>query len=174
MSSTALLTVPDGLFAQVQAALYSDCMSIGARIRSSRKALRMSQQDLAAIIGVTDQAISNWERDKDVPKRANLQSLAEALKVEYYWLLDGASQAPPTDQASDSSGALTTEELNALLQGCVMLMAEKSDAEGADLVIQAIVKVARQRKADVSSLNLDSLRELIRATTDLSRSGLLR
>lgn len=42
-------------------------MTIGARIKQGRLKASLSQRQLAAKVGVSAQAISKYERDKDVP-----------------------------------------------------------------------------------------------------------
>lgn len=51
--------------------------SMGAMITSKRKALGMTQLDLAEKMGVTDKAVSKWERDLSVPDVESLPRLAE-------------------------------------------------------------------------------------------------
>ena len=42
-------------------------MSIGKNIRSLRESRGLSQIQLGKIAGVTDKAVSTWERDEKVP-----------------------------------------------------------------------------------------------------------
>jgi len=53
--------------------------TIGERIQARRKALKMSQVVLAKAVGVSNVAISQWERSETEPKGENLMSLASAL-----------------------------------------------------------------------------------------------
>lgn len=59
-------------------------MSLGARIRLARKAKGMSQGALAEEIGVTTQAVSQWERDETNPTSENLFALGEAIGLKGY------------------------------------------------------------------------------------------
>lgn len=54
--------------------------TIGTRIRKRRQALRMTQPELAARVGVNRSAVSAWERDVQYPLR-HLGALEEVLGV---------------------------------------------------------------------------------------------
>lgn len=56
-------------------------MTLGEQIKFYRKQAGMTQQKLADKLGVSFEAVSNWERDKNVPTADNLQYIAEALNV---------------------------------------------------------------------------------------------
>jgi transcriptional regulator with XRE-family HTH domain len=63
--------------------------SIGERIRRTRKARGLSQADLAALIGVSQPAIANWETGVHDPRRIALAKLADALQTPLDWLAAG-------------------------------------------------------------------------------------
>ena len=56
-------------------------MSIGDNIRSARKALRMSQDDLAEAIGANRVTISKYESGRFLPSVPALEKLALALRT---------------------------------------------------------------------------------------------
>ena len=60
-------------------------MTIGERIRELRRNKDYSQEYVAAILGVSRQAVSKWENDISSPDTQNLIALAELLDstVEY-------------------------------------------------------------------------------------------
>lgn len=47
----------------------ADGMPIGMRIKRRRQALGMKQEDLAAAVGVSRAAVSNWESGRHFPER---------------------------------------------------------------------------------------------------------
>lgn len=55
--------------------------TLGAMIAALRKEKGMTQLDLAQKLGVTDKAVSKWERDLSCPDINSLPKLAEALGV---------------------------------------------------------------------------------------------
>lgn len=67
-------------------------MSIGSRIRDARERAepKITQHKLAEACGVRHLAISQWERDKTVPRADQLATIAEACAVDPGWLLTGA------------------------------------------------------------------------------------
>lgn len=54
---------------------------ISEKILQRRKALGMSQETLANMIGVTNQSVSKWENDMSMPDIALVPSLCGALKI---------------------------------------------------------------------------------------------
>ena len=63
--------------------------TLGARIADLRKQQGMTQLDLAGKLGVTDKAVSKWERDLSCPDIHSLPVLAEALGVTVEDLMQG-------------------------------------------------------------------------------------
>lgn len=60
---------------------------LNERIREIRTAKKMSQVELANILGVTKQSVSNWENDNIQPSIEMLIKLAKALSVSSDYLL---------------------------------------------------------------------------------------
>lgn len=71
---------------------------IGDRIRLARKVKGLNQAELAAIIGVTQPAVANWESGVHDPRRLVLAKLANALDVSLDWLAAGARSAMELDK----------------------------------------------------------------------------
>lgn len=63
--------------------------TLGARIAELRKQQGMTQLDLAGKLGVTDKAVSKWERDLSCPDIHSLPVLAEVLGVTVEDLMQG-------------------------------------------------------------------------------------
>ena len=75
-------------------------IQIGSFIRDRRLQLEMTQQQLADKLGVTDKAVSKWERSVSYPDITILRELADALDVSVSELLAGkcdpqSSPVPP-------------------------------------------------------------------------------
>lgn len=69
---------------------------IGLFIRDRRLALGLTQQQLADKLGITDKAVSKWERSVSYPDITLLRELAAALEVSVTELLAGErDEAPP-------------------------------------------------------------------------------
>lgn len=63
--------------------------TIGSRIAQKRKALGLTQETLAAQLGISSQAISKWENDISYPDISLLPALAKILNCTTDELLSG-------------------------------------------------------------------------------------
>lgn len=70
--------------------------SFGARLRRLRVTRRLSQQQLAAHLGVSVPAISAWEKDRTRPRHGRIEALGALLDVSTAELLgtDGGEFSP--------------------------------------------------------------------------------
>lgn len=101
--------------------------NFGKRLRRLRKERGLTQDDIAAAIGVSRQIISRWERNEAVPKAGNLTALADTLGISADYLLHGKTNFPATPEipvevplneqileiAELAEAVLATEEPNA-------------------------------------------------------------
>lgn len=67
-------------------------MNMSDRIRQRRKELKLTQQALADLVGVSRVTVTGWERDDYQPNGANLQVLSDALQCDPIWLMSGKRQ----------------------------------------------------------------------------------
>ena len=77
---------------------------IGEKILECRKAANLSQEDFAAKVGVTRQAVSKWELDKAYPDLDKLVDICEIFQVSVTKFIYGKA-----DPASEEAGS---EEIN--------------------------------------------------------------
>lgn len=70
--------------------------TLAGRLKSRRKELGLSQNELAKSCGVSQPTIANWERGGHVPRQAALASIALGLDVDPLWLLSGLT---PSDKS---------------------------------------------------------------------------
>ena len=101
--------------------------NFGKRLRRLRKERGLTQDDIAAAIGVSRQIRSRWERNEAVPKAGNLTALADTLGISADYLLHGKTNFPATPEvpvevplnepileiAELAEAVLATEEPNA-------------------------------------------------------------
>lgn len=102
-------------------------MTTGQKIQALRKGRGLTQEQLAARLGVSRQAVSRWELDETLPDTQNLLPLKEALDVSIDTLLDstqgleepapqaGSAPAAASPPARPSLGALLKQRLWLLL-----------------------------------------------------------
>ena len=91
--------------------------SFGTMIAALRKERGMTQLELAEQMGVTDKAVSKWERDLSFPDVASLPRLAEVFGVSVDELMQGRSQA---DARGD--GEKTVALVDVILKGIAAAM----------------------------------------------------
>ena len=64
-------------------------MSIGQRIIELRKAINLTQNQLAKEMEISRQAVSKWETDQTIPDALNMIRLAEILDTDIEYLSTG-------------------------------------------------------------------------------------
>ncbi|MBV9654386.1 MAG: helix-turn-helix domain-containing protein [Acetobacteraceae bacterium] len=79
---------------------------IGARIRSARKDLQLTQDALATAVGVTRSAVAQWETDRAGQITGNLTRIAAVLGVNVEWLVHGTDLRAPSNAASGDELAM--------------------------------------------------------------------
>lgn len=104
-------------------------MSLGKRIKAARERLRPkpTQADVAAKFGVTDKAVSAWERNDTVPDLDKIAKLAKVLKVPCIWLLEGSGEPPAPDAIEVTIEGLRPSE-RALVAAMIETIRNKRDA----------------------------------------------
>ncbi|MCI1439836.1 MAG: helix-turn-helix domain-containing protein [Acetobacter peroxydans] len=81
---------------------------IGERIRTKRELLGFTTDELAGMLGVTGNAVTQYETGRAIPKPNRFEALAVALRTNTTWLLTGGE---PDEQVK----AQTKTELEALI-----------------------------------------------------------
>lgn len=64
-------------------------MNLKERIKNSRIAAKMTQEELARAVGKTRNAVTQWESGASRPRLNTLEDIAGALNVSVDWLLTG-------------------------------------------------------------------------------------
>ena len=82
-------------------------MTTGQKIQALRKGRGLTQEQLAARLGVSRQAVSRWELDETLPDTQNLLPLKEALGVSIDTLPDSARdlEEPATQEGPAPAAA---------------------------------------------------------------------
>ena len=87
-----------------------DTMQMGRRIRQARIEKNMTQMALADAMGVSYQAVSNWERGNAMPDISKLPELCELLGVTFETLAGGPSRETKTVEKVLGGEPVTVEE----------------------------------------------------------------
>lgn len=88
-----------------------DTMIIAKKIKISRIAKNMTQMQLADAMGVSYQAVSNWERGNSMPDISKLEDLCSALDISVSELLGMDNKSTETVQKAMREEELTVEEV---------------------------------------------------------------
>lgn len=67
-------------------------MSIGGNIKEKRKALNLSQKDVARAVGISQATMTNIENDYRIVHSSLLRQIAKVLHCSYHELLAGNEQ----------------------------------------------------------------------------------
>ena len=111
-------------------------MSIGERIRRLREAKRLTQDELAEMIGSDGNTISRWERDKLGIGSAYIMKLAQALGTSTDYLLGKTDDPSPTVENATPSKPVSNGEDRPYTQGQInkgMLVYTLSNGERIEL-----------------------------------------
>lgn len=88
-----------------------DTMKIARKIRECRIAKNMTQMNLADAMGVSYQAVSNWERGNSMPDISKLEDLCNALDISVNELLGMETKAAAAVEKVMQEAPLSMEEL---------------------------------------------------------------
>ncbi|WP_325099639.1 helix-turn-helix domain-containing protein [Aquamicrobium zhengzhouense] len=75
--------------------------TLGGRLSRARENARMSAPQLARRIGVQENTLEAWERDRDQPRGNRLSMVAGVLNVSLPWLLHGIGKGPATEKRTE-------------------------------------------------------------------------
>lgn len=111
-------------------------ISIGSYIAEKRRALNLTQEQLAEKLGVSNKTISKWENGKCMPDYSVIQKLCEALHVTLAELMDGE------DAAEESVRTYDDEQILDLLRRTQELERQRQVLSGAVLIVLGIASSA--------------------------------
>ena len=86
------------------------------RLEELRKVHNYSQNDIANLIGTTNQTISNWEKGKTEPGINHLKKLADIFHVSVDYLIDHNQREKSVSDIKVKFKSLSKEELVSSLE----------------------------------------------------------
>lgn len=111
-------------------------ISIGSYIAEKRRALNLTQEQLAEKLGVSNKTISKWENGKCMPDYGIIQKLCETLHVTLAELMDGE------DAAEESVRTYDDDQILDLLRRTQELERQRQVLSGAVLIVLGIASSA--------------------------------
>ena len=96
--------------------------TFGTTVAELRRERGMTQLELANRMGVTDKAVSKWERDLSLPDVESVSRLAEVLGVSADELLGTMSRKPGTENAPSPLARKVVEIADLALKAVALAM----------------------------------------------------
>jgi transcriptional regulator with XRE-family HTH domain len=118
-------------------------MNFGQKIKAARESAGWRQEDLAAQLGVTQQAVEKWESGKSIPRGPRMQMICDRLGIEPpkplgMWSVHSRPGRDPEDQIGTKiNRQMTTDDVVEELRNCL------PDALQQNLMQQVVVKGKR-------------------------------
>lgn len=148
-----------------------DTMKVARKIKQARAERNMTQMDLADAMGVSYQAVSNWERGNSMPDISKLEELCRVLELSIGELLGVESRETRAVEKmlTQEDAALTVEELSGIAPLLppeqMKEQTRKNSEEKTAWNLEAIVEMAPFLDDDfldeiVESMEVNSLGEL--------------
>ena len=63
-------------------------MTFGEKVKKARLAMNLSQAELARLTGISEESLNTYEQLETLPRKNNIEKLAEALHISVSYLLD--------------------------------------------------------------------------------------
>jgi len=125
-------------------------MDIAKIIREGREKLNLNQSQLAELVGVSPQAVQQWESGATQPRGKRLNKIAQVLKLSQALMHFGTSSEP-----SDAQGAIArvgaSGRENAVTEVVAGAAPSRSD-DNDPLISQVIEAMRRMSKEDAARL----------------------
>ncbi|HIT44787.1 MAG TPA: helix-turn-helix domain-containing protein [Candidatus Aphodovivens excrementavium] len=115
-------------------------LSFGEMVRTLRSEKGMTQLDLARKMGVTDKAVSKWERGLSIPDVGSLPKLAEELGIS----VDDLLQAKNAAQEAATESGVARKKAQALIE---LVLKAVALAMGVGVVALTIMDAVDPRSA---------------------------
>ena len=142
-----------------------DTSVISKRIKNSRVQKNMTQMDLADAMGVSYQAVSNWERGNTLPDISKIEQLCKELDLSFDELLGSASEeAAAVKKAITDVDSLSTEEISRIapmVKPMDLKNTIKNDNSNLDLsVLAELIPFLEEEDVEMMANRVESVRDI--------------
>lgn len=130
-------------------------MTFGEKLRNARKAMNLSQSELAALTGLSERSLYTYEQLGTLPRKSNIKKIAEALHVSIAYLTDENIDNPGENfeeealvrQAEKERGKKAAKEFNDVLGRATALLAGGDlDQEAKQVFMDSLLQVYLESK----------------------------
>lgn len=124
-------------------------MTFSEKLKEARAKLKLNQQQLADLIGVSKRSVAAYEVEGVMPRGTVTRNLAKTLQVSVEYLMNdeitdpkyGIEKAPYIEEAREKFGSRAALEMDALLEQNTALFAGGSlDQDAKDIFFEAVMK----------------------------------
>lgn len=131
--------------------------SFSEKIREAREALKLNQQQLGDLVGISKRSIAAYETTDTKPRGNVARKLASALQVSVDYLLNddiidpkhGIEKSPYVEETRERLGAKAAKEMDVLLeQNTALFAGGELDQEAKDAFFEAVMKAYITCKED--------------------------
>ena len=114
-----------------------------SKLRELRAKKGLSQAELAKRLGVTQQAVGRWERDKNLPDNDVLKKISVMFNVSIDYLLDNQTHQkdplPPLTPKDERQIARDLENMLDSLNGAAAMSDDPEDEEDREMLKAALL-----------------------------------
>ena len=135
-------------------------MTFGEKVKAARLTLNLSQTELSEITGISERSLYTYEQLNTIPRKGNLQKIADALHVTEAYLRDDDETDPGKSfeeeafirEAEKTYGAKGGREASELLSRAGALFAGGDlDEEAKEVFIRSLMQVYLESKDEARS-----------------------
>ena len=125
-------------------------MTFGEKIKLARTTLNLSQKELSEITGISERSLYTYEQLNTIPRKSNVQKLADALHVSVTYLMDEQEEDPAKDidqesfvlKVKNAYGNKSAHEAQEVLERAGVLFAGGDlDDEAKEIFMQSLMEV---------------------------------
>lgn len=125
-------------------------MTFGEKVKLARTTLNLSQTELAEITGISERSLYTYEQLNTIPRKSNVQKLADALHVTVTYLLDEEESDTQKDidqesfilKVKNSYGNKSAHDAQEVLEKAGALFAGGDlDDDAKDIFMQSLMEV---------------------------------
>ena len=135
-------------------------MTFGEKVKEARLALNLSQTEVSNLTGISERSLYTYEQLGTIPRKGNLQKLADALNVTTSYLLadeDSSAQSRIDEDmfvasARSQYGYRGAKEAQDVIGRTKALLAGgELDDEAKDVFFRALMEVYLESKAEAQA-----------------------